>query len=341
MTYKLFEEWRRWLDEVSILKNKNPFKALYILGPAGAGKSFVSKNIGVPKDFKVSNPDERIEEVFPLFGISLKFADSDLDPEQVDLEMLQQNSRTILQNANIGHTSNLIAIASPLLFDTTGEDVEKVSAKMKTLVELGYDIGVIVINVPPSVSVDRDQQRKRTVGVARTTRISNAFQDRVVIGQAYPKIAKTNPNVVVLGDVYPNVFDLSSGQLLPGIDPQVMKSLPQFQNATPESAKQILGKIKEDLSSWLGAGPINTRGKIILAAMQRLVKISGGRLGQNMNDIPIALANPELRQDDVLRKAAAILGGDIKNKIQGATGTKKPTIEPTIRGSVNTFKKED
>ena len=35
-----------FLKEASILKNKYPFKAIFVLGPAGAGKSFLSKQIG-------------------------------------------------------------------------------------------------------------------------------------------------------------------------------------------------------------------------------------------------------------------------------------------------------
>ena len=52
------------LNEVSIFKNKHPMKALYIFGPAGAGKSFLSKNIGVPSDFVNLNTDESVEEDF-------------------------------------------------------------------------------------------------------------------------------------------------------------------------------------------------------------------------------------------------------------------------------------
>ena len=62
------------LEEKSIMKNKYPFKAIFIFGPAGAGKSFLSKQIGIPKDFVVSNPDERIESVFPAFGLSMDFS---------------------------------------------------------------------------------------------------------------------------------------------------------------------------------------------------------------------------------------------------------------------------
>ena len=89
------------LEEKSILKNKYPFKAIFIFGPAGAGKSFLSKQIGIPKDFVVSNPDERIESVFPAFGLSMKFEpfekgkEKDADP----LAKAQQTAREVLQNA--------------------------------------------------------------------------------------------------------------------------------------------------------------------------------------------------------------------------------------------------
>ncbi len=41
-----------FIKEASIRKNRYPFKAIFVLGPAGAGKSFLSGQIGIPKDFK-------------------------------------------------------------------------------------------------------------------------------------------------------------------------------------------------------------------------------------------------------------------------------------------------
>ena len=58
------------LDEASILKNKHPFKAMFMFGPAGSGKSYLLKNVfNMPGDFVTRNPDEAIEAQFPRFGI--------------------------------------------------------------------------------------------------------------------------------------------------------------------------------------------------------------------------------------------------------------------------------
>ena len=71
------------LQEVSIAKQKHPFKAILMTGPAGAGKTFVSKNLlGIPayvRKFNL-NPDDIIEYLFPKFDVSLKFAHGKADP---------------------------------------------------------------------------------------------------------------------------------------------------------------------------------------------------------------------------------------------------------------------
>ena len=58
------------LQEKSIAKQKHPFKAILMTGPAGAGKTFVSKNLlGIPayvRKFNL-NPDDIIEYLFPKF----------------------------------------------------------------------------------------------------------------------------------------------------------------------------------------------------------------------------------------------------------------------------------
>ena len=68
------------LEEVALRSNENPFKAIFIFGPAGSGKTFISGKLGIPEEFITSNPDEDIEAQFGNFGVGLKFADkTDLD----------------------------------------------------------------------------------------------------------------------------------------------------------------------------------------------------------------------------------------------------------------------
>ena len=106
--WRTFEQKEEVIQEKSIMKEKYPFKAIYVVGPAGAGKSYLGSQIGIPGDFITSNTDARVENVFRAYNIPLKFAGSAKGEEPSDLEVLQQNARTILQNADAGEIVALV-----------------------------------------------------------------------------------------------------------------------------------------------------------------------------------------------------------------------------------------
>ena len=298
--------------KTSIARALYPFKAIFILGPAGAGKTFVSDRVGIPKggqqDFHTINPDQRIEDVFPAFGVTMQFvkgfpetdeekeaeAENPADDAHVKaMETLQQGMRRILQNASQGHTHNLILKAKPLLFDTTGEEVGKMSARMKELKALGYKVGVMMVNVPPDVSVGADSNRDRTVGADRTRKISDQFQKEVVKMKGYQKALDGTGIEIFGGEIFPNVYDLRDGSLRPGVTEEHVKAMG---NPSPEDAQAILDRMQADVQAFLQAdhSPESAAGKII-NAMKFMVKATGGQFGQNMNDIE-AIASTAFQQ---------------------------------------------
>ena len=331
------------LDEKSILKNKYPFKAMFIFGPAGAGKSFLSKQIGIPKDFVVSNPDERIESVFPAFGLSMKFepfekgSEKDADP----LAKAQQTAREVLQNAEQGHTANMLAIANPIVFDTTGENVKKMTSRIKALGKAGYDVAVFMVNVPTDVSVSRDQKRKRTVG-APTKSISSQYQREVVKERKYFELLSSMPYATILGgDIYANLFNLGTGEKLDGITDEHVAAMKTADGKpfTAEYAQSVLDKARSDLKAWLTPEPENPTGKVILRGMRALVKETGGKLGQNMLQIGPAVQSGAAKDADVIAAAeklaelggaeAALAGTQRSKNVAGDTFAVQ---EPTVRG---------
>jgi dephospho-CoA kinase len=158
------------LQEVSIKKQKHPFKAILMTGPAGAGKSFTSKNLlGIPAEVRrfTLNPDEIIEDIFPRFGLPLNFIQDEDDP----VGAAQQEMRKLAQIATKSKAAGYINRAKPLYFDTTGENPAKMIPVLEQLIELGYDVGIIKVSVPKETSVGRDQKRDRTVGEEVTDKI--------------------------------------------------------------------------------------------------------------------------------------------------------------------------
>ena len=304
--------------EEAIAKLKNPFKAIFILGPAGAGKTFFSKQIGIPAEFETSNPDELIEQEFGKFGISLKFVTKE---EDLDTWKKQQTFREKLQNATQSQTFNWLNQGKPVVFDTTGEDVMKMAVRMEELKTAGYDVGVIMINVPTDISVKADKKRKRTVGEP-TKDISKQYQDEVKQDRGYFTLftGKTEgyEYMDVLGDdIYGNFFNLSTGELRTDI-PITQAHVDASRNKdgdpyTPEYAKQLLKKIIADLGKLLGPNK-NPRGAALVAGMRALVKASGGLLGNRLSDFAIATAatDKDYLSDPAIKEAAEIvakLGG--------------------------------
>jgi hypothetical protein len=336
----------------NIMENPHPFKAIYVFGPAGAGKSYISKAIAnIPNSFVTLNNDESIEDIFPQYGISLKFAAAEEDP---DLDFVQQTARAILQDAGRSIAIDMIQSARGVVFDTTGEDVEKMSDRIKALSDFGYDIGILQINVPPSVSVSADLARGehggRTVGAARVQDISDKYQKQVQQDRGYFDKLKDLPNVTFFGnDIYPNIFVLQDTKSLSGYKDILFMSgeyTPQMYNkeeleavlkakrlgkklpdSIPESLKgsplaktyteasKVLGQMKKDVQTFLTNTPNNGRGKRLLNAMKGLINDTNGTLGQTLPEVIIAAG---------IAKSGKKL--EMSRPVSGAGTTDDPTV---------------
>jgi hypothetical protein len=215
---------------------------------------------------------------------------------------------------------------------------------------LGYDIAVFMINVPTEASVERDAKRDRTVGAKRTTKISQDYQQAVVQQKGYYKALGNLPNVTMLADdVFNNIFDLKTGELLTKptvITPEMLPpELDPNQNpAAFDKEKAKMDQALANMDKWANTPVQNPKGQILLKAMRSLVKKSGGRLGQNMNDIVIAMAKPEFQEDEEILAAAkhlSELGGAsvvMKKRKHGVTrksagaSEDAPYLQHAIRG---------
>jgi hypothetical protein len=343
------------LQEVSIKKQKHPFKAILMTGPAGAGKSFTSKNLlGIPAEVRrfTLNPDEIIEDIFPRFGLPLNFIQDEDDP----IGVAQQEMRKLAQIATKSKAAGYINRAKPLYFDTTGENPAKMIPVLEQLIELGYDVGIIKVSVPKQTSIGRDQKRDRTVGEEITDKIWSDYQKNVVEDKAYDQWAAGQTYAKVLNpDVFYNVYNLSDedsydkeGELIAYARSKVLDVKGDV-NVSIEQMDTVIANLKKEVGDFLTPKDVpNPVGKDLYEGMKVLLKMSKGILGNELTDFytvaidaPIALENAaikkavdriaEITDDADLDKSLLALAGRVGKAARGkAKGERARTAADII-----------
>jgi dephospho-CoA kinase len=172
--------------KIKIKEIGNTPQAIFLAGPAGAGKSFISKSLPLSK-FQVINVDDTYEELLKASGLGMK--QKDFDPEQ-----LSQAGKLMAQaqKATKEKYAKALENLNDIIIDGTGAASRPLLKKKAELETLGYETMMIMIYVSPMTSLERNVNRDRSLMpsiVLRTWRDINqnietykqAFGDNLVI----------------------------------------------------------------------------------------------------------------------------------------------------------------
>ena len=132
-------------------------KAIFLAGPAGSGKSYMSTKL-IPNTFMVINSDNTYEELLKASGIGLK--QKDFTPDQLSqAAKLQAQARKTTQDK----LAQSIESKNNIVIDGTGGALAPLTKKKQQLEDLGYETLMLMIYVSPLVSLERNQQRDRSL----------------------------------------------------------------------------------------------------------------------------------------------------------------------------------
>ena len=178
-------------------------KAIFLAGPAGSGKSYIFSQL-IPNSFTVINSDDTYEELLKASGIGLK--QKDFTPDQLSqASKLQAQARKTTQDKLAQSIEN----KNNIVIDGTGAASGPVLKKKQQLEDLGYETLMLMIYVSPLVSLERNQQRDRSLMpgiVLRNWRDVNknietyqqAFGNNFILLNNNPKDAKQEFNTDLL-----------------------------------------------------------------------------------------------------------------------------------------------
>ena len=137
------------------LYDPNIFKAFFLAGGPGSGKSYVARKATGGAGLKSVNSDDAFEHMLKKAGLSLKMPPEETEPRDVvrgrakDITVLKQK--------------NYLEGRLGLIIDGTGRESDKILRQKAKLEELGYDTYMIFVNTSLDVALQRNATRARSV----------------------------------------------------------------------------------------------------------------------------------------------------------------------------------
>lgn len=140
-----------------LLEAANKPKAIFLAGPAGSGKTFITKQI-VPSNLTVINVDDAYEELLRAAGLGTKIADFSQDQLSQAAQMMGR-----AQKATKEKYAQLSTAKNDIVIDGTGAASKPLLKKKTELESLGYDTMMLMIWVSPYTSLKRNASRDRAL----------------------------------------------------------------------------------------------------------------------------------------------------------------------------------
>ena len=149
----------------------NIFKAIFLAGGPGSGKSYVVRRTTGGLGMKIVNSDDIYEKM-------LKDAGLDTTPEDIYSDQGQE-IRGRAKGVTSRMKGNFLEGRLGLIIDGTGKDYDKIANQVAGLKALGYETYMIFVNTSLDTAQERNLQRKRTLATDEVTSMWNAVQQNI------------------------------------------------------------------------------------------------------------------------------------------------------------------
>ena len=145
----------RFQDLQEGLYDPNIFKAFFLAGGPGSGKSFVTNNAFGGTGLKTINSDSAFERSLKKNGLSLKMPEDEAEARDIIRDRAKAMTGSQLDLSIKGRLG--------LVIDGTGRDYDKIKEQKALLDLLGYDCYMVFVNTTLEVALERNSKRERSV----------------------------------------------------------------------------------------------------------------------------------------------------------------------------------
>ena len=218
-------EFKQYISEG--VYDPNIFKAFFLAGGPGSGKSWVSERTLSGMGLKVINSDNAFSRALEKEKMSLNMATTDAK------EIARRDAIRAKAKARTGVQLKLALEGRlGLILDSTARDMSRIESEANSMKYIGYDVHMIFVNTSLEVALKRNQMRPRKVPDAIV--ISNHKQVQQNIGKLQ--------NLFGTG----NFIIVDNNKVAEDVNPKVYKAIRRMVTRKPTSY-QAISWIKREL----------------------------------------------------------------------------------------------
>ena len=162
------------------------FKAFFLAGGPGSGKTFVTRSAFTGTGLKVVNSDTIFERGLKKASLSLKMPDEEEYFRNIVRQRAKATAGTMLDTYMEGRLG--------LVIDATGRDKNIIQRQHAMLTNIGYDCYMIFVNTSLDVALERNKNRPRSIPEYIVTNSWNGVQAN--IGQ-FQRIFSPNKMLII------------------------------------------------------------------------------------------------------------------------------------------------
>jgi len=150
---KTLEDIRQYINEG--VYDPGIFKAFFLAGGPGSGKTFVTQSAFGGSGLKLVNSDNAFEKGLKKANLSIKMPDE----EEYFRNMIRQRAKTTTGNQLDQYVQGRLG----LIIDATGRDLPLVQRQVGMLRQIGYDCYMVFVNTSLDIALERNQNRPRSI----------------------------------------------------------------------------------------------------------------------------------------------------------------------------------
>ena len=141
------------------LQDPNIFKAFFLAGGPGSGKSFVVRKTTGGMGLRIVNSDDIFEKYIKDAGFDMDMRTKKAEREAEKRDIVRKRAKDVTKKRE----KNYVAGRIGLIIDGTGKDYDKIAKQSIELRQIGYDTHMIFVNTSLDVALARNAERERSV----------------------------------------------------------------------------------------------------------------------------------------------------------------------------------